>query len=297
MEDYTKATLTYDQQLALLQRRGLSVDSPDEAVKFLQRVNYYRFSAYCLPFQNTRDKFIAGTMFARIIELYSLDEELRNALMTVLSPIEVFLRTRVVYELSHGWGTFACYEPSLFRDKDMHTKWVESLDKQVEQSNERFLEHYRLKYNGFPRLPLWIACEVMSMGTLSLLYSNLLPEPQRRICSILECHRSVLANWMHVITYLRNICAHHGRLWNRELQIRPLIPRDRLWTELGLDNTRLFAGVAMMEWICRRTQSDLNNFNPVYEVIRKISAMQTPFSVKMGVPVDRSIGMCWDVKE
>ena len=179
----------------------------------------------------------------------------------------------------------------------MHTKWVESLDKQVEQSNERFLEHYRLKYNGFPRLPLWIACEVMSMGTLSLLYKNLRPEPQRRICSILECHHSVLASWMHVITYLRNICAHHGRLWNREFQIRPLIPRDQRWTGLGLDNTRLFTGVALMEWICRRTHSDLSNFEPVYEVMRKISAMQTSFSLKMGVPVSRSIGMCWDVTE
>ncbi len=293
MEDYSKIALTHDQQLTLLKRRGLSIDSTEEAIHFLQRVNYYRFSAYCLPFQSLPDTFSSGTTFTEIMGLYCLDEELRNALMTVLSPIEILLRTHIVYELSHGWGTFTHYEPSLFRDTVKHTEWVDSLDKQVIQSNERFLEHYRSKYNGFPKLPLWIACEVMSMGTMSLLYKNLRSEPQRRICSIIECHQSVLVSWMHVITYLRNICAHHGRLWNRELQIRPLIPRNQQWTELGLDNTRLFASVAVMEWIYQRTRLDLGNIELVYKIIRKISAIQTVFSAKMGVPVGRSIGMCW----
>lgn len=294
MEDYTKATLTYDEQIALLEGRGLSIASHEQAIRFLQQVNYYRFSAYFLPFQTTTDTFITGTTFAKLMELYYLDEELRNTLMTVLSPIEIFLRTQSVYELSHGWGSFAHYESSLFRDENEHAKWVDSLNKQVTQSNERFLEHYKSKYNGFPRLPAWIACEVMSMTTLSLLYKNLRAEPQRRICSIVQCPHFVLANWMHVISYLRNLCAHHGRLWNREFQIRPFILRDQQWRELGLNNARLFAVVVMMEWIYRRVGLDLGNFEPVFEVMQKISDVQTIFPTKMGVPVGRPISMCWN---
>lgn len=295
MEDYTKPVLTHDQQIVLLEERGLSVASHEQAINFLQRVNYYRFSAYCLPFQNTPDAFIIGTTFAEVMELYYLDEELRNTLMTVLSPIEILFRTQSVYELSHGWGTFAHYEPSLFRDEYQHAEWVTSLNKQVSQSNERFLDHYRSKYNGFPRLPAWIAFEVMSMSTLSLLYKNLRPEPQSRICAIVQCPRFVLVSWLHVISYLRNICAHHGRLWNREFQIRPLILRDQQWTELGFNNARLFAVVAMMEWIYRKACLDLGNFEQVFEVMQRISTMQPVFSTKMGVPEGRPISMCWNV--
>jgi len=102
--DYTKPPLTYAQQVALLQSRGLVINNIGEAVKFFQQVNYYRFSVYCIPFQTTRDVFYPGITFEKIAELYRLDEILRNDYLELLSPIEIFLRTHVVYELSHGLG-------------------------------------------------------------------------------------------------------------------------------------------------------------------------------------------------
>jgi len=92
--DYTKPPLTYEQQVALLQSRGLIVNNVAETIKFLQQVSYYRFSAYCIPFQKPRDVFLPGITFEKIVELYRLDEELRISLMALLSPIEVFLRSR-----------------------------------------------------------------------------------------------------------------------------------------------------------------------------------------------------------
>ncbi len=295
--DYTKPPLTYAQQVALLQSRGLVVNNTNDAGKFLQQVNYYRFSAYCIPFQNPRDVFSPGITFDTIVELYRLDEELRNAFMALLSPIEVFIRTRIVYELSHGWGAFAHYDPSIFRDNSKHTEWVASLDEEVNRGKETFLEHYKTKYTGFPRLPLWMACEIMSIGSLSLLYSGLLPNPQRRICTNLEIGQYVLRSWMHHITYLRNTCAHHNRLWNRELAIKPLIPnKDNRWKSLGLDDMHLFASMAVAEWICNKAQLPDCNIEPVYEIMRKISAMDTRFARMMGVPAGRTIGLCWETK-
>jgi abortive infection bacteriophage resistance protein len=292
--DYTKPPLTYAQQVALLQSRGLVVNNTDDAVKFLQHVNYYRFSAYCIPFQKIRDVFLPGTSFETVVGLYRLDEELRNAFLTMLSPIEVFLRTRIVYELSHGWGAFAHYEPANFRHEFKHSDWVASLEEEVTRGKETFLEHYKTKYNGFPRLPLWIACEIMSMGSLSHLYGGLLPDLQRRICSIVEIQQFVLVSWMHNITYMRNICAHHNRLWNRELSIKPFLPRkDKQWITLGLDNKHLFASVAIGEWICNKAELPIRNVEPVYEVMRKIAVMDTRFAHWMGVPANRAIGLCW----
>ena len=295
--DYTKPPLTYAGQVALLQSRGLAVNSTDDAIQFLQHVNYYRFSAYCIPFQKLRDVFLPNSTFEKIIELYRLDEELRNALLALLSPIEIFLRTRIVYELSHGWGAFAYYDPALFRDKAKHAQWIASLEEEINRGKETFLEHYKTKYNGFPRLPLWMTCEIMSMGSLSNLYSNLLPDPQRRICSILEIHHNVFGNWMHVITYLRNTCAHHGRLWNREFAIRPRIPdKDKQWTILGLDNKHLFASVAVAEWICHKVQLPTCNVETVHEVMRRITAIDARFAGMMEVPGGRTIGLCWETK-
>ena len=94
-ESYTKPPLTYAGQVSRLRQRGLAVNSTDYAIKFLQHVNYYRFSAYCIPFQKPRDVFLPGSSFEKIVELYRLDEELRNALLALLSPIEVFLRSRM----------------------------------------------------------------------------------------------------------------------------------------------------------------------------------------------------------
>jgi abortive infection bacteriophage resistance protein len=296
MEPYTKPPLNYADQVSLLQQRGLTVNSVDAAIRFLQHVNYYRFSAYCIPFQKPRDVFLPGSSFEKIVELYRLDEELRNALLALLSPIEVFLRSRMVYELSHDWGAFAHYNPATFRRDFEHNEWIASLEEEVGRARETFIEHYKSKYTGFPRLPIWMACEIMSLRSLSLLYSGLLPDPQRRICSIFEIHHGVLRNWIHVITYLRNICAHHGRLWNREFAIKPQIPHKQQWIALGLENRYLFSSVVVTEWICRKTLIPISTIEPIHEIMGLISAIDARFAGMMGVPAGRTIGMCLEVQ-
>jgi abortive infection bacteriophage resistance protein len=232
-----------------------------------------------------------------VTALYRLDEELRNTFMALVSPVEIFLRTRIVYELSHIYGAYSHYELGNFRTDFNHKQWVDSLDEEVQRGRETFLEHFKTKYTGFPRLPIWVACEVMSMGSLSFLYNGLLPDLQRRICSGLEIHHFTLAKWMHVITYLRNLCAHHSRLWNRELAIRPFLPnKDIRWTGLHLNNERIFASVAVAEWICRKANISVTLVDDVHSIMRRISAIDTRFALMMGVPAGRAIGMCWETK-
>ncbi len=293
--DYTKPPLTYEQQVALLQSRGLIVNNVAETIKFLQQVSYYRFSAYCIPFQKPRDVFLPGITFEKIVELYRLDEELRISLMALLSPIEVFLRSRTIYELSRTWGAYAHCNSAIFFNKEKHSKWLTDLEEDTQKSKEKFLEHYKEKYNGFPRLPIWMACEIMSFGCLSDLYGNLSSVAQSQISSIMGVRDNVFKSWFHVITYLRNISAHHGRLWNLELAIRPLIPdKDKQWLALNLNNTHLFPSIVIAEWICHKANLPICAIEPVYETMRKIAALDTRFATMMGVPAGRNIGMCWE---
>jgi len=298
MEDYNKAPFTYTQHLDLLKSRGLIINNSDDALKFLKQVNYYRFTAYCIPFQRPHDVFLPGTSFETIVGLYRLDEELRNAFLAMLSPIEIFLRTQIAYELSHVWGSFAQYDPSIFQNELARQVWIVELENDITNAHEIFLEHYKTKYNGFPRLPLWMACEIMSLGRLSKFYRCLTPTAQRKISSVMGVDHNVLKSWIHVITYLRNICAHHGRFWNRALTIKPvLLDKNPEWNAIQFNNKRLFASVALAEWICKKAELPMCNVEPVYEIMRKIAAMDTRFAVMMGVSTGRAIGLCWETKK
>jgi len=298
MEDYNKASFTYEQHLNLLKSRGLTINNPEDAAKFLRQVNYYRFTAYCIPFQKPRDVFLPGTTFEAIVDLYQLDEKLRGAVFALLTPIEIFLRTQIAYELSHKWGAFAHYESSMFQNETAHNQWLAELEKATVDSKEPFIEHYRTKYRGFPRLPLWMACEIMSLGSLSTLYSYLARDARLLICSIAGIDHNVFKTWLHTVTFLRNICAHHGRLWSRNFSISPLIP-DKYpeWQAILFSNRKLFATVAILEWICRRTDLPLCKVEPVYETMREIATLDTRFAGWMGVPAGRKIEMCWEVEE
>lgn len=264
------------------------------AEEFLRCNNYYRFSAYCLPFQSDRDVFIPGSSFEKVAELYLLDEELRLSMLRAISPVEIYLRTKAIYELSHGWGPFALYNRSLFRSSFKYDKWLEGVEEEINRSKETFIKHYNGKYDGYPRLPIWMACEVMSMGSLSLLYSGLMPDPQRKISSPFEVSHAVLVNWLHVITYIRNICAHHSRLWNRELAIRPEIPRkNKNWINIGVENSRLYAFILMIEWMQNKAKMQTMSLDGIYQAVANITAIDDRFARMMGIPQAHAIGPFW----
>ena len=296
MDAHGKYPLTYEKQVTLLKERGLSIPSHEEAVRFFSTVSYYRFIAYCIPFQRPGNTFINNTSFEQIVQLYRLDEALRNACMAQLSAIEIFMRTRIVYELSHGWGAFAHCDQNLFRSSFDLAVWTKTLEDETKRARETFIEQYKLNHSGYPRLPLWMACEVMSLGQLSRLYGGLLPDPQRKIGNVFSVHHSVLRNWLHFITYLRNICAHHGRLWNREFAIRPDIPhKAQDWQRIGLDNQRFFAAAVVLDSVCREAGLSLKKSQTLYEVMDKICGMDHRFYSMMGVPAGREIGMHWEM--
>ncbi len=62
---------------------------------------------------------------------------------------------------------------------------------------------------------------------------------QKAIAETLGLHTLHLKSWLKTYQRVRNICAHHGRLWNRGLGVYPVIPKSRAvhW----LDDRALFA--------------------------------------------------------
>jgi abortive infection bacteriophage resistance protein len=232
MDKYTKPPLFLSQQVDLLKSRGLVVKSQSKAEVFLGQVNYYRFSAYCLPFEISRHELKKGVTFEEVRELYEFDRRLRFLIDEALELIEIAIRSAVAYHLSHKYGPFVHEDSSKFYTGFNHAIWISKVHDETERSTETFITHYRNKYDGFPAIPIWMVVETMSFGGLSKLIHNLLRADQIEISKKFRLHSAVLTSWLHTFTYIRNICAHHSRLWNRELAITMILPRAKFWDEV-----------------------------------------------------------------
>mgnify|MGYP001216213677 CR=1 FL=1 len=227
MREYTKPYLTVEQQISLLQERGMLIEDPVAAREALSQVSYYRLSAYWYPFrkEDCSDQFKPGTSFSEVLRIYEFDRRLRLVVLDGIEGVEVRVRTCLIDVIGWLFGPFGHRDEEVARDKTTHRDWLNRLDEEVGRSKEVFISHFRSTYLGYPKIPIWMALEVASLGSLSKLFSNLVSDLQARICNKLSApHPVVFGSWLHSLTYVRNICAHHSRLWNRELAVAPKWP-------------------------------------------------------------------------
>lgn len=243
---FTKPPLTLPQQLAKWQSRGLAVSDTTMALHYLQFIGYYRLSAYTLPFQEPAhpDKhFKSGTTFEQVLSLYVFDRELRLLVLDGIERVEVAVRTCLVNEMSTKHGAHWFMDPQHFKVPGPsrpphfdHNKFLDKLEKELgippgntilgRPHNEVFINHYYTKY-GDPYLPpAWMVFEVLPMGSMSQVFANLRDAKNRAaVAAPFGVDEQVMQNWLHCLSYVRNGCAHHRRLWNLQLVIKPTIAK------------------------------------------------------------------------
>ncbi len=289
-EVYKKSPLTFAQQLQQLKNRGLIIDDDSRTLSHLRTIGYYRLSAYWHPLRKkTRDgtitdDFEEGSQFDEVISLYEFDRRLRLLVMDAIERIEVCARALFTYQVGHRYGTFGHTRPANFYPKFDHALWLQKLEKDTAGSKDVFIAHYKDNYTGFPTLPIWMATEVMSLGSLSRGYWGLKNDDKRSISDEFSLHHKCLADWLHALTYIRNICSHHGRLWNRELAIRPGKMRAIDWNPpLTPRNNRLFFVLLMLRHLLRRAH-DSNEWKHQCDHLLKPIAEDKKWRAAMGVP-------------
>jgi abortive infection bacteriophage resistance protein len=199
------------------------VANDDLAIRWLKSVSYYRLSAYCHPFKQPDSAYVPGTNFDSVQMLYGFDRRLRLLLLDAIERIEVALRTGVTYQLAINHGPFGHCNASHFSTRFDHDRLMQELSDK-EDSREAFVDHFRKKYREEAHLPIWMASELMSMGTISRVYEALHPRLRRQIAIQLNTTDPYLISWSHTLSYVRNLCAHHSRVWNRRLAISPKLP-------------------------------------------------------------------------
>lgn len=251
MAEYSKPWLSIDEQVETLSSRGVVVSDRARAARLLTVVGYYRFSGYLFPFRRSErymddngharirvlDEFREGTTFEDAVQLIEFDRALRLLVLEGVETIEVALRTQIGHVLGKR-STFAQDDPSLFvpgftevrrdrvSDEDVPSRWEEwrtRVNSRCESSDEAFVAHFRAKYQG--RMPIWALTEVLELGHLSRLYSGLRNDLATEIANAFDVPtKKLLSSWIATINYIRNISAHHARMFNKKLVIAPKRP-------------------------------------------------------------------------
>lgn len=231
MTAFDKPAQTIGQQLDTLRQRGLKLPDEARARHYLGNISYYRLSAYTRPFYRPGQAdhlFLDGTSFDDILLLYVFDRELRLLLLDAIEWLEVALRTQLTNTIAEHHGPHGYLDAKLFDTRYKHDWLITHLDNKTKAREvETFLDHYRRKYPSGPaQPPIWMAVELLTFKEVSILFVHLRqPRDTQRIEAHFGQKFPLLKSWFRSLSDLRNICAHHARVWNREFGSRPEMPK------------------------------------------------------------------------
>ncbi len=223
-QTFSKPELNISQQIDLLEERGMIFEDAESAKQALTHISYYRLRAYWHYFEQDPDsgehQFKDGTTLDNVLELYNYDRQLRLLIIDAIERIEVAARGSWAYHIAIVYGAHGYSEPNLYKDVGQFAKNLTQLSEEVERSHDAFITHYNTKYGDPPLPPVWMVAEVMSFGLLSKFISSLSVRSSRQaIARPFGMDERIFKSFMHHLGMVRNICAHHGRLWNRRLTV------------------------------------------------------------------------------
>ncbi|KSV72240.1 hypothetical protein N183_27105 [Sinorhizobium sp. Sb3] len=238
---FTKPSVSIADQITLLEARGMAVPDRAHAARCLQHISYYRLRAYWLPFEATapaggEHTFKGDTSFDDVLALYAFDRRLRLQVIDAIERIEVSLRGSWAHHLAMKYGPHGYLDPGHYDRADYYAKAFANLIEEIERSKDTFIVHYRTKYDDPEHPPIWMTAEVMSLGQLSKWLGNLkLRADRQAIARPYGLDEKVLVSVAHHLTYVRNICAHHGRLWNKQFTVTMILPNSPASLKLAMN--------------------------------------------------------------
>lgn len=240
---YEKPPLRPPKLLEHLVSRGLAITDGPQALAVLERIDYYRLLGYMRSFQGPGDdgvrRFREGTTLEDIVALYEFDRKLRLLCMDAAERLEVALRAAIVSEVAVKLGPFFYLDSHHFTSTDGWSSFNQSVRDERERSPA--LRHYYSTYRAPPMPPIWSAMEAVSFGTLSHLYSNLVPPIRKSIASRFNYDEMIVLSWFRSTTMLRNAAAHHARVWNARNGVDKPMRAKRIRDEFGSSMNTFFA--------------------------------------------------------
>jgi len=288
--------MTIQEQINLLQSRGMIIDDIEKASEVLLDVGYYRLGFYWFPFElpckkgsQRTHQFKPDTNFNDAVKLYYFDYALRNILLKYINRIEVNFRTYMVYHVSNV--NKSC--PTWFVSPNIVSKhYINSFDKEVYtpkfKRTKVIASHHRNHIND-RYAPAWKVLEFMTLGSNVLLYKSLLDlEVQKEISGHFGVkYTSKFENYMDVITCLRNTCAHGGVLY--DIALHPVITKGPANVS-GDEYSKLHGAIKVVRYLLQHVSINrANDFdNEIEQLVQKYmvsTALQDVLANMSGFPI------------
>lgn len=232
--------MTVENQIENIKALGLKIEDEDYAKKFLNDVSYFRvIKAYSLGLKPRNGKYNDGVTLSQIIDLYKFNANFRHLLFPVIEQIEVNLRCRLGNYVSCKYGIFGYEDAANFSNSKYHQEFLYDIgDEVARNSKSPFVKNFQRNYKD-GKIPMYALVELFSFGTLSKFFKNMRNPDKKAVAATYGVGYTYFESWIESIAYVRNLCAHYGRLYNAILTKRPMMYDQ--YSEIGVLNDRIFA--------------------------------------------------------
>jgi abortive infection bacteriophage resistance protein len=275
-DPFTKPALGLEELAILLASRGLVFENWAASLSHLEHIGYYRFTGYLHPFKIGGDGpeaecYQPGTTFEIVHDRYIFDRKLRMLVLEAVEKIEIAVRAAISNSVASRHGPHWYMDQSNFgkpgyyhrtRPFDVgawHQSFIEDIKRQIghdhDDRRDIFIKHYYNKYDHPEMPPCWMVFEVISFGSISQCFKFLKHPEYGDVCAKFGLNHQILSSWLHAISYVRNLCAHHSRLWNRVLTIKPMIPNARR-LQFNHQNDRIYSVLLAMQIMMQKIWSN-----------------------------------------
>ena len=216
---------TIEEQINILEDKGLIINDYDKTKEILLRENYFFINGYRhVFFKSSKDKeFINGTTFEELYALFTFDRNIRNILFKYLLIVENNLKSIFSYHLSSKYGykekeylkmsNFTTDISKIRQVSDVINKMKRQIRVNAKQHSATL--HYLTNY-GY--VPMWILVKVLSFGIISELYMILKPEDQKEIAKYYNMDKEDMCIFLPIMSNYRNLCAHEDIIYNYRTQ-------------------------------------------------------------------------------
>lgn len=242
--------MTIDEQVENLKNIGLIVDDEEYAKKILNDISYFRLiKAYSLNLKSKNGCYNKQTAFKEIVDLYLFNSNFRQLIFPEIEKVEINVRCRLANFFAEQYGVLGYLQAENFSNENYHAQFLEDIKEEVRRNSKApFVRNFKENYEG-GNLPIYALVEVFSFGTLSKFYKNMLNKDKKAIAKTFGVGYTYFESWLESISYVRNICAHYGRIYNAKLSKTPILYKE--YTQVGIGNNRIYGVLLCLKYLLK----------------------------------------------
>lgn len=236
--------LTVDQQLENLKSLNLLIENEENAKSILNDISYFRLvKGFGLGLKPKNGCYNGLVSFGQIVDLYKFNANVRQLIFTLVERIEVNLRCRIANYFSVQYGVLGYLNVDNFADAEYHREFLDDIWQEIDRNSKSpFVRNFQEHYNG--QIPMYALVELFSFGTLSKFYKNMKNPDKKEVAALYGAGYTYLESWIESVAYLRNLCAHYGRIYNAKIPKRPMLYKQDV--AIGVDNGSFFGVLVCM---------------------------------------------------